>query len=329
MAEVTGLRNNALPYPIYGVPFGVTFPILDADGDLVTGASSLDSEVSLNADTFADCTNEATEIATSSGMYYLLLTAAEMTADVVTVIVKTGTAGAKTTPLTFNPRKLVAIRSGTAAGGASGSITLDASASAIDDYYNGCVVVGTLDSAVEARVITDYNGTTKVASVTPNWNTTPDSDDTFIVYLPEGRQITQALTHNATAIASESGQSTLQSTANAIETDTQDIQGRLPASLVSGRIDCSVGAMAANTLTASALNADAVAEIFGTALTESYATDGAAGTAAQILYLIQAVLTELTISSVTGTVKKLDGSTTAATLTYNDATTPTSVTRSG
>jgi hypothetical protein len=47
----------------------------------------------------------------------------------------------------------------------------------------------------------------------------------------------------------------------AIETDTQDIQGRLPAALVSGRIDASVGAMAANTLTASALATDAVAEI--------------------------------------------------------------------
>lgn len=49
--------------------------------------------------------------------------------------------------------------------------------------------------------------------------------------------------------------------ATAIETDTQDIQTRLPAALVSGRMDASVGAMAANTLTASALAADAVTEI--------------------------------------------------------------------
>lgn len=47
----------------------------------------------------------------------------------------------------------------------------------------------------------------------------------------------------------------------AIETDTQDIQTRLPAALVSGRMDSSVGAMAANTLTASALATDAVTEI--------------------------------------------------------------------
>lgn len=49
--------------------------------------------------------------------------------------------------------------------------------------------------------------------------------------------------------------------AAAIETDTQDIQSRLPAALVSGRIDASVGAMAANTVTASAIATDAVTEI--------------------------------------------------------------------
>jgi hypothetical protein len=46
-----------------------------------------------------------------------------------------------------------------------------------------------------------------------------------------------------------------------VQADTDDIQTRLPAALVSGRMDASVGAMAANTLTASALAADAVDEI--------------------------------------------------------------------
>lgn len=201
MAEVTGLRNNGLPYPVYGAPWGVVFPILDADGDLVTGAASLDSEVSKNGDTFTDCTNEATEIATSSGVYYLLLTATEMTADVVTVIVKTSTSGAKTTTLTLYPRKLVPLRTGTAAGGASGYITLDASAGAIDDLWNGCLCVAVLDSATEARIIDDYTGSNQQASVTPDWNTTPDSDDTFTIYLPEGRQIP---TVNATHIGGTS-----------------------------------------------------------------------------------------------------------------------------
>src|SRR3990167_5061101 len=43
-------------------------------------------------------------------------------------------------------------------------------------------------------------------------------------------------------------------TAGDIIGDTNDIQARLPAALVSGRIDASVGAMAANVLTAAAIS---------------------------------------------------------------------------
>lgn len=64
-----------------------------------------------------------------------------------------------------------------------------------------------------------------------------------------------------------------------------------------------------------------------TALTESYAADGAAATMAQLLYLMLAVLTEASRSGTTITAKKLDASTTAATFTIDDATTPTSITR--
>lgn len=69
--------------------------------------------------------------------------------------------------------------------------------------------------------------------------------------------------------------------------------------------------------------------LFTTALTEAYAADGAAPTIAQALFLIQQMVTEKAISGTTLTVKKLDGSTTAATFTLNDATSPSSITRSG
>lgn len=49
-------------------------------------------------------------------------------------------------------------------------------------------------------------------------------------------------------------------TATDVETDTADIQTRLPASLSSGRIDASVGAMQNNVLTAAAINADAITD---------------------------------------------------------------------
>ena len=95
--------SDASAFGRKGVAYRVTFPILDADGDLVTGATGLDSEVSKDGGTFTDCTNEATEIATSSGVYYLDLTAIEMNADTVAVIVKTSSSGAKTTTLVIYP----------------------------------------------------------------------------------------------------------------------------------------------------------------------------------------------------------------------------------
>jgi len=64
-----------------------------------------------------------------------------------------------------------------------------------------------------------------------------------------------------------------------------------------------------------------------TAMTESYASDGAAMTPAQALYMILCAVSEFSISSTTVTGKKLDGSTTAMTWTLNDATSPTSRTR--
>ena len=70
-----------------------------------------------------------------------------------------------------------------------------------------------------------------------------------------------------------------------------------------------------------------VADILTMALTEAYAADGAAPTLTQAVMLILQHLSESSISSTTKTVKKLDGSTSAATFTLDDATTPTSITR--
>jgi VCBS repeat-containing protein len=63
------------------------------------------------------------------------------------------------------------------------------------------------------------------------------------------------------------------------------------------------------------------------AFTESYNADGAAPTPIQALCVIMQTLTEASTSGTTMTVKKLDGSTTAFTITLNDASTPTSITR--
>lgn len=74
-------------------------------------------------------------------------------------------------------------RSNTAQAGASGSITLDASASATTDFYKGSVVylTGGTGANQSGRLITAYNGTTKVATITPAWATNPDATSTFAV----------------------------------------------------------------------------------------------------------------------------------------------------
>jgi len=79
--------------------------------------------------------------------------------------------------------------------------------------------------------------------------------------------------------AGPSGSGTAQ-TAGDIIGDTNDIQTRLPAALVGGRMDSSVGAMAANVLTAAATAADFGTEIAAAvwdALTSGMSTVGSIG----------------------------------------------------
>jgi hypothetical protein len=96
---------------------------------------------------------------------------------------------------------------------------------------------------------------------------------------------------------------------------------------ITGNLSGSVGSV--TTKTGYALTSDYDFAKGTVAVTEAYAADGAAPTPVQALMLIQQALTEVSISSTTMTIKKLDGSTTAATLTLNSAATPTSKTRSG
>jgi len=68
--------------------------------------------------------------------------------------------------------------------------------------------------------------------------------------------------------------------------------------------------------------------VLTTAMTESYNADGAAPTLTQAMFVSMQRLTEFATSGTAITVKKLDGSTTAYGLTMDNATTPTSSTRS-
>lgn len=124
---------------------------------------------------------------------------------------------------------------------------------------------------------------------------------------------------NVDSILVDTG-TTLQAELDGIQADTEDIQSRLPAALVGGRIDATVDGTGMET--------GAIDAILTRAMTESYNTDGSTMTVAQALYLIAQRLTEFAISGTSLVVKQLDGSTTAYTLTLDDADSPTSTTRS-
>lgn len=123
---------------------------------------------------------------------------------------------------------LQTVRSNTAQAGAAGTITLDSNASASDDFYNDAWVFITGGTgAGQARLVSDYVGATKVASVTPNWVTNPDNTSTFAI-LPAGR------------------------------VDVGQWLDGTPNALVSGRLDASVGAMANDVVTSAAIATDAI-----------------------------------------------------------------------
>jgi glucokinase len=82
---------------------------------------------------------------------------------------------------------------GIVAAAAVGTITLDAQASSVSDAYVGSmVVISTGTGLGQARLITAYNGTTKVATISPDWTTTPDTTSVYKV-VPVGRTIVETL----------------------------------------------------------------------------------------------------------------------------------------
>lgn len=163
--------TDATPVPVKNQAYRVTVPILDADGDLVTGATGLDSEVSKDGAAFADCTNEATEIG-SSGLYTLDLTSTEMNADTVVIIVKTTSSGAKTTPIVMYPNEAgdidvdVTAFGGTAGTFSGGRPEVNTSHAAGTAWNSGAIGAATLaaDTITAAKIATDAIGSDELAA---------------------------------------------------------------------------------------------------------------------------------------------------------------------
>lgn len=105
---------------------------------------------------------------------------------------------------------------------------------------------------------------------------------------------------------------------------------------IEAEVDDALGSGTGTALTAIPWNASWDAEVqsevqdaLDATLADSVPSDGTRPSMAQAAYAIYQFLTERAVSGTTMTVKKVDGSTTLMTFTLNDATSPTSITRSG
>lgn len=88
--------------------------------------------------------------------------------------------------------------------------------------------------------------------------------DTQLADLPTNAELSTALGTSDDAVLAVLGTPTgasISADVAAVQSDTNDIQARLPAALISGRIDATVGAMQANVMTATAAAADLTTEL--------------------------------------------------------------------
>lgn len=132
-----------------------------------------------------------------------------------------------------------------------------------------------------------------------------DSERVFRVHLPANFGVASIDSNGRVDVIKVAGTT---QTAGDIIGDTNDIQTRLPAALVGGRMDSSVGAMAANVITAAATAADFGAEMATAVWTDTTAGDfTVAASVGKSLMNGVALGTGLTIASVSGAVGSVTG----------------------
>jgi hypothetical protein len=100
----------------------------------------------------------------------------------------------------FSETVTAAAITGTAQAGASGTITLAAGASAVNDFYTGMTISLTGGTGNgQSREIISYNGSTKVATLATTWTTPPDATSDYsigknVMYTPNSNFGTDANT---------------------------------------------------------------------------------------------------------------------------------------
>lgn len=153
------------------------------------------------------------------------------------------------------------VEGGTAQSATSTTLVGRAAGAVADDAFNGCVlqVFGSTQGYWQTVLISDTTLSTDTFTVAAWPSATPSGTITYRIFgTPAGSTpLDAAGIRSAVGLASAN----LDTQLSGIQSDTNDIQTRLPAALVSGRMDASVGAMAANVMTAAAAAADLTTEL--------------------------------------------------------------------
>lgn len=237
------------------------------------------------------------------------------------------------------------LTSGTAAAISASSITL-ASGHNITDTTVYIELTGGTNAVGKGRAAV-YSGTGDEFTVDPAWNatvngnseTTPSGTITYRVYSLIAPPSTNLMDVNSAKIGGQtaSASGTVTFPAATLASTTNITAGTITtATNVTTVNGLAAGAITAASIATGAIDADSIAADAGTeiaaavltsAMTEAYPTDGSTMTVAQALYLIAQSIGEFSVSGTTVTVKKLDGTTTAATYTLDSSTAPTSRTR--
>ena len=174
--------------------------------------------------------------------------------------------------------KIIRAAAGTADSTTTTTVTDAERTEADTDYWKDAIIVFTAGPAIgQPRRISAFNAGTDVITVDTAFTTSPGANTYIIIRTAmqqaagvgatdwssgERDQIRHRLGIDgaASAPAATPSLSTAASVAG-VQSDTDDIQSRLPAALVGGRMDSSVGAMASAVITAAALSAGAVEKI--------------------------------------------------------------------
>jgi spore maturation protein SpmB len=183
------------------VKAGSTDYALTADWTPAAG----DVKVSKDGGAFANITTLPTFIASAAALNWTLSAAETEATEVVIQVIDSATKAVQDQFFRLQTTKAAALQVGVPQAAQSAgdtAITLDATAAAQTDFYKGSVVaIISGDGANQARIITAYNGSTKVATIDRGWDvalTTGGTRSVFAVF-PQG--LNQPLTSGQTTAA--------------------------------------------------------------------------------------------------------------------------------